>query len=241
MVIYILCYDVGSTLETQKHQVAYWLNFLNSTSPLSPSSQPLATKWHIMITGLRADLRHDKAIGEFHQQALLSSLKAQWKCLPIYNQLFIVSSLKSKQSVKMLLQAVEAQCKQIFEAHPLKIPTEYRNALQIMQSIPDDQALLSVEELRSKYLPRLTIESATTLLQYFHAIGRVICMTGGLVFTKPQLAPKMAAKFVSPKEVQDLLLKREDENVQILGTTEVGCLLGTHDAKYTLTIIFYVQ
>lgn len=233
MVIYILCYDLGSSIDTQKLQIAYWLNFLNSVLPLPPPSEPPSTKWSIMITGLRSDLQHDEARPRLQQQNILLTLKAQWKRIPIFDQLFIVSALESKQSVKTLLKAIETECTQIFKLHPIYIPIEYRNALQIMQQIPDEQALVSVEELQSKYLPRLSIELTTTILQYFHAIGRIVCMPGGLVFTKPQLAPKIAAKFVSPTEVRDRLLKKEDEDVQILGTTELGCLLGTNDAKYT--------
>ena len=64
------------------------------------------------------------------------------------------------------------------------------------------------------------------MIQYFHSIGQIVLIEkSGLVFTNPTLAPKIAAKFVSPEEVRFCLLKQEDENVQLLTEEDIGYLI----------------
>jgi hypothetical protein len=46
-----------------------------------------------------------------------------------------------------------------------------------------------------------------------------------MVCTSPTLVPTIAAKFISPEDVQMGLLKEATDTVQILDKTEVGCLL----------------
>jgi hypothetical protein len=52
------------------------------------------------------------------------------------------------------------------------------------------------------------------------------------VFTDPTLAPAIAAKFVSPINVRLALLKKETEKVEILDSTDVGCLLDIDNKRY---------
>src|SRR3978361_242040 len=69
-------------------------------------------------------------------------------------------------------------------------------------------------------------QSFKCMIHYLHAIGRIVLIEkSGLIFTNPTLAPKIAAKFVSPEEVRFRLLKGEDENVQLLTEEDIGCLI----------------
>lgn len=182
-----------------------------------------------MITGLRADLMVD--LESQLQQRHLASWMTKWPRLTITNELFVVSSLVSTQSVQHLFEVVEAKCTQIFDAHALRIPAQYCTMLEAIRSVPDDQALLHEDELMGKYFSNLNHATALRILRYFHSIGRIVYTKGGLVFTNPQLAPKIAAIFVSPMDVRVSLLKKKDANVQILSTEDVGCLLATNNSE----------
>jgi len=77
------------------------------------------------------------------------------------------------------------------------------------------------------------------MLQYTQAIGKIVWLPNGMIFTDPTIAPKIAAKFVSPKQVRLSLLKQETEKVQILDETEVGCLLDIDTSDNERWFIFF--
>jgi hypothetical protein len=57
------------------------------------------------------------------------------------------------------------------------------------------------------------------------SIRRIVWLPAGFVFTDASVAPKIAAKFISPKDVRFSLLKKATDKVQILDQTEIGSLL----------------
>jgi hypothetical protein len=87
--------------------------------------------------------------------------------------------------------------------------------------------LLHWEDLHTKLGKEFNMDEASfkCMLKYIQSIGRIVWLPTGWVFTDPTLAPKIAAKFVSPREVRLALLKQDTDKVQILDSTEVGCLL----------------
>lgn len=223
LVIYILCFDLAQTADEQIKQVAYWLNFLNSALPLPPPSQPAVSNWSVMITGLRSDLQAPGM--ESLQQHHISSWAAAWSRLPIIQQLFFVSSQGSNKSVLQLFHAIQGECSRIFDSHTVSIPSKYRMVIDNIRHLPNDKALLHQDALIQQYFNDEEPATVSRILKYLHAVGRIICMKGGLVFTNPQVAPKMAAMFVSPIDVRIKLLRSKDANVQILEARDVGSLL----------------
>ena len=224
MVTYFVCFDSSKSIQDQLKHISFWLDFLNSSLPLPPPPSPPGSKWSIIIVGLKSDLQQPSSSQLTSQH--LSSWKLKWPRLPILNQLFSVSSLTSKSSVQHLLSSVEKECNRIFSLHSTQIPTSYRRVLQLLQSRPDEQVLVHTDTLHQECAPSMDPQSFKCMIRYFHAIGRIVLIEkNGLVFTNPTLAPKIAAKFISPEEVRIHLLKGEDENVQLLTEEDIGCLI----------------
>jgi hypothetical protein len=224
MVTYFICFDRSKSIKEQSAQVSFWLDFLNSSLPLPPPPSPPSSKWSIMIVGLKSDLEQPSSPSLKQQH--LSSWKLKWPRLPLFDQLFSVSSLTSRESVQHLLSSVERECNRIFSLHSIQIPTRYRQILQLLQNRPEGEVLLHINTLHRECAPSMDSQSFKCMLQYFHAIGRIVMIEkNGLVFTNPTLAPKIAAKFVSPEEVRASLLKGDDENVQLLTEEDIGYLI----------------
>lgn len=228
MVAYVVCFDLGATVEDQLLQLNYWLSFLNSSLPLpspSPSSSRCCSsqqKWIIFLVGLRSDLQQDSAC---IRSNCLDSLKKNWPRLPIFDHIFKVSSIKSLDSVNNLFGIIGKECDRIFNSHSLLIPKAFKQVLIGLQKRTEADCFAKVDEIKEEFslqVPAHVIESA---LQYLHAIGRVVLFSNGLVCTNAAIAPKIVAKFVSPEEVRLQLWKQQSENVQILGKEEVGSLL----------------
>lgn len=233
MVTYVVCYDLGVSIQEQMDQVRYWLDFLNSSLSLPSRSASNDDKWTIILVGLRSDMRNKGA--PMLQQQHLNAWKKKWPRLPIYSTLFTVSSTTSIESVNILFESVGKQCDHIFSKHCVLIPTSYRKVLAAIQSqqsnegAEDDEVgrcLVSVDELFQKHACGLNLSLFNLVLQYLHAIGRIVLLSNGIVCTNASLVPQIAAKFVSPEEVRMELLKKESDSVQILAREEVGCLLG---------------
>jgi len=220
-VVYFLCYDLSQSTEMQLDQVAYWLDYLNSALSLPPSSSKYHhnAKWVIMLVGLKKDLQN-----RLHKLQLphLEVWQNQFTRLPILPRLFSVSSTKSESSVQELLTELQEQCKRIFSKHTMLIPSSYRKILQDLQNLPANSAIHKVELFES-FAHGLTMEGFSVALQYLHTIGRIVLLKSGLVYPDSTIASKIAAKFVSPKEVQSSLL--EPEGVEILSQAQVGFLL----------------
>src|SRR5271163_5207081 len=64
MVVYLLCFDLSKPIETQRTQLEYWLNYLNSALPLPGSESKYSDnrKWVIMLVGLKSDLQQSLTI-----------------------------------------------------------------------------------------------------------------------------------------------------------------------------------
>lgn len=224
MAAYLVCFDLGASIEEQTKQVNYWLSFLYSSLPLptSPTAQK-DKKWIIFLVGLKSDLRKPGAIA--FRQNHLNSWKKNWHRLPIFDQVFSVSSVTSIQSVHDLFNIVGKECDRIFQSHSVLIPNSYRLILKFLESIPSEKCFVNEEELLTKYSLKMHPHSFHSALEYLHAIGRIVLFSNGLVCTNAAIAPKIAAKFVSPPEIRLQLLKKETEAVQILDKEEIGCLL----------------
>jgi hypothetical protein len=211
MVVYLLCYSLEASPEEQCRQIAFWLEYLNSALPLSRNSPSARTsKWNIMIVGLRSDMMHKSP-------SLVSSSVSSWqykyKKLPLYtNELFEISSTTSKDSVKHLLQAVQAVCTQIFQHHAVRIPSWYQKLLTSIRAVPQDKSFSSVASIHelvqeSCKTDRLAVERA---LRYFHTTGHVVLLDREVVCVHPVQVPKIAAKFISPEEIRAKLKRQRD-------------------------------
>lgn len=205
----------------QREQVTYWLNFLNSSLPLPPPPLPENNSWHILLVGLQADHPASTML----KTNYLTTWQEQWRSLPLYpSELFHVSALKSEASVQHLLDVAEIICDKVFQHHAVHIPESYSQVLERIKSNVQTE-LCQEDECYAMYGEGVDMWVFSSMLQYFHQIGQIVWLKGGLVCTDPQQIPKIAAKFISPEEVQARLLNREDENVQILSTDDVGYIL----------------
>lgn len=237
MTVIIVCFSLGVPVADQLEQIVYWLDFLNSSLSLPPlSSTP---KWTIILVGVRADEQQDFSI--FENPSRIENWKTRWSRLPIYPKVFSVSSLKSMESVQTLLQCVEAECGHIFDKHATQIPSSYQTFLLKLKDMAKATPLISWNELFDKFKSemKMTEMSFKTMLQYIQSIGRIVWLPNGTIFTDSATAPKIAAKFISPKVVSLALLKKETMNVQILDESEVGCLLNidtSNNARYYIII-----
>ncbi len=223
MVVYVVGYDLGASEEEQNKQIAFWLDFLNSSSPIRKDVRPReSTNWRIILAGLQADLLGNKFATVLDTPV---AWQQRWQHLPLFDKRFQVSSKSSPKSVKLLLSEIENECNRIFISHTTRIPTAYNI---IWDRITQHAAGKVTATFRQDMLIKecsngVSKEVFTSALQYLHAIGRIVLTPSGLVFTDPTKIPQIAAKFVSPKEVRGLLLKKE--GVEILEQKEVGILL----------------
>lgn len=224
LVAYLVCFDLGATMEEQSNQVSYWLNFLNSSLPLpSGTGVQCNGKWAVFLVGLRSDLQEKTEL--MFQTNHLQTWKMSWSRLPIFDQIFSVSSLKSSKSVRGLFNKVGLECYRIFTNNSVFVPALYRQVMNELRSIPDGQCFVSKEELKERFDKNMQISLFDSALQYLHNIGRIICFSNGLVCTNASVAPKIVAKFISPEEVRLRLLRTQTDTVQILSKEEIGYLL----------------
>lgn len=226
MVTYLLCFDLSKPQDEQVAQVSYWLDFLHSALPLPPAGHIEDSKWSIIIVGLRSDLQRSQSA--ILQPNIINVWKQRWPHLPIFPQIYVVSSTTSTDSVHQLLECVNGEIQRIFDKFSTRIPTSYRTLLHCIQKHPI--TLVHKDDLHREYAYRMPDPVFDQLLRYLHGIGRIVLLHNGLVFTNPTLAPKIAAKFVSPEEVRMSLLKGED-GVLILDRKEVGWVLGIKEGN----------
>jgi hypothetical protein len=240
----LVCFSLGASSKEQIRQISFWLDFLNSSLPLPSLSCTSVPKWNIILVGVRADEQQDFSLTQ--NPHIITSWKKRWPQLPIALSIFTVSSLKSIQSVQSLLTFVTKQCDQIFNKHATQIPTSYNDAfLAQLQDLSKKSPLLHWSDLYTKLGSESKMGEAAfkCMLKYIQSIGRIIWLPTGWVFTDSTLAPKIAAKFVSPREVRLALLKQETEKVQILDSTEVGCLLDidtSNNERYYVWCFFVI-
>lgn len=223
LVVYFVCFDMKEPIQVQIQQIAYWLDFLNSTLSLPPRSVGVTPTWCIIIVGLRSDQSDPSMLIKTRH---LEAWQQKYPRLVIMNKLFIVSALKSDESVQLLQIALELECDRIFNTNSVKIPRSYKSIMHTLENRPVTDILVPWKILLVEQQTTLKIAPTTffAALQYLHAIGRIVLLKNGMVCTDPQLVPQMAAQFISPEEVQINLLK-DIANVQILTKQEVGCVL----------------
>lgn len=227
MTLYIACYDLSIPQIEQLAQISYWLDFLSSSLSLPASPIPLDAKWRIMLVGTRVDMQ-DSSSTPFTLKHL-ASWKKQWNRLPLHDQLFAVSA-RSSESVNKLFGAVSQACDSIFTSHARQIPSSYRQKLaDIRTSSAGDNVIFTTKDLFNAHGGGMDQPAFFLMLQYFHEIGQIALLKEGLVCTSIQYIAKIAAKFVSPEDVQAHLLNKieEESDVQILSQENVGFLLDT--------------
>lgn len=211
----------------QMAQIAYWLDFLNSTLSLpTQCTSNTHSKWCIMIVGLRSDLQQESSSSI--QAKNLASWRSKYPRLAIMDTPFRVSSKTSLETVQQFCNALERECNRIFNKHSIRIPKSYRSTLLNLESCHSSQVLVPWETLyEQQQQATATIDRPTfySALQYLHAIGRIVLLKSGMVCINPSVVPQIAAKFISPEEVRLDLLLNETENVQILTKHNIGCLL----------------
>lgn len=225
MVTYLVCFDLGAPLDEQTKQVAYWIDFLNSSLPIPSSSSHEDARWTIILIGLRSDLV--KPSSPILNSDNIEAWKRKWPHLPIYDQMFIVSSIESLKSVQTLLKSVEIECNRIFSKQPKIIPHIYKKVLESIQGHPTNDPLLTKDILFQHHSCGIEEDLFDQVLQYLNSVGRIILLNNNIVFISPPLASKIAAKFVAPEEVRQQLLKEQSQSVQILKREEIGCILKT--------------
>lgn len=222
----LVCFNLGLPADEQTQQISLWLDFLNSSLPLPPLPvSGKVPKWNITLVGVHSDEQQDFSITGNSQ--MISSWRRRWPRLPICSSLFTVSSLTSVESVQELLSFVESECGRIMDTHATQIPSSYKQFISTLQDFSKDQSLIHWEVLFNQFGPQIKMakQAFKTMLLYLDAIGRVVWLPTGYVFTDPTIAPKIAAKFISPRDVRLALLKKATANVQILDQTEIGSLL----------------
>lgn len=223
MILYLVCFDLARPLEEQIQQISYWLDFLHSSLPLPPPPVLPNSNWGILLVGLRADMQ-DPYSSKI-QLADILTWQRMYPRLSILNQkVFAVSAFTSEESVSQLLHTVDLVCDNIFSQHAVEIPSTFRSTLQNIQNNPppSDLSLVAEDVLYAEHGTAMDREVFSTLIQYFHEIGHIVRLQGGLVCTDPQSIPKLAAQFVSPESVRIALLK---ERVQILTEQDIGYIL----------------
>lgn len=234
MVLYILCYDLHQPRNVQLAQIAYWLDFLNSSLPISDSIS--SEKCCIILVGLRADIRNSSS-PQFTLEHL-SSWKQQWSRLPLFTQLFFISAETSGVDMKGLFEVVVRECGRMFTSYTIQIPTKYKKTLEQIQqySLSNDESIFTARALFNAHGFGMEESTFSLMLQYFHEIGKIALLKEGLVCTDIQHIAKIAAKFISPEDVQAHLINKWDEesgDIRILSLDNVGFLLGVpaHQAK----------
>lgn len=241
MSLYLVCFDLSKSLNDQNKQIAYWLDFLNSSLPLPPSGSQ--SNWGIIIVGVRAD-QQNPSPDEQLQPHHIRAWSKQWPRLRILNKRpFAVSSTTSEESVRDLLSTIEEVCDAIFAAHATQIPSLFRTTLASIKShpIPSEISLTSEDVLYAEHGNGVDKDIFSIMLQYFNSIGHILCLNGGAVCIESQVIPKLAAMFVSPEDVRRMLLQGDKQDVQILAEKDVGCLLditNSDDERYYLPITY---
>ncbi len=224
LVIYLLCFDLSATLPDQIEQVLYWLKFLQSSIPRLYSGNNVDKNWSVIVVGLKNDAKKETFSADS-----IRSWQPMVPDLPLYDRLFEVSSLQAQESVRDLLDTITNVCTQIFDKHTVLIPNSYRKLLKSIKSLPadsfdlsssspyDQHSLIHFNRLHSltKDECDMDLQSFEHALHYYHAIGQIVFLQNGFVCPRPHIIPKLLAKFVSPAEVQRLLLA-QNSAVQIL-------------------------
>jgi hypothetical protein len=85
----MICFDLSATLQKQQDQIKYWLDFLQSTLPLNPNEKAMLK---VVLVGLKAELKGEYCVG----QSTLLYLREHWPLLPLYEEIFEVSSFKDQ-------------------------------------------------------------------------------------------------------------------------------------------------
>jgi GTPase SAR1 family protein len=174
MAVKFVCFNLGAPVTEQTRQIAFWLDYFNSSYILPPIYPQSIPKWIIILVGVRADEQTDFFLTQ--NPLMVTSWQMKYPRLPISSKLFLVSSLKSPESVESLIKFVDIECGCIFDQHTVLIPSTYHQFISNLKGLAIQHPLVNLTELRNK----LGVEAVQderafkSMLQYFHSIGKIV-------------------------------------------------------------------
>lgn len=227
MVLYIVCFDLAAPLEAQKHQLRYWLAYLNSI--LCTASKPIPrhhinSKWRVLIVGTRADAISPNSVSD------VTEWKKLFPGLPIISNIYKVSALLDSESTKDLFAVITTECTNLLDMHSKEVPNAYRDLWTALQVVPD---FIITQDDISKLHPRWAKweekndqKPLQRALLYLHSIGEIVLFGEGKVCTKPSMISEAMANFISHEHGHDVLV-----------ATNINCvrqLMSADNNKYSL-------
>ncbi len=141
--------------------------------------------------------------------------------------MFFVSAKASRNGLQELLEGIAILCQDILDKGSVCIPSAYKKSLSYIQSSVETLLPISTLHKQLGESSGMDFRMFECAIHYFHSIGRVVCLSNGVVCTNPVQIPQMAAKFISPENVRMSLLKT---SVQILDSEEIACILQEFDS-----------
>lgn len=140
--------------------------------------------------------------------------------------MFFVSA-KTRDSLHELLEGIAILCQGILDKGSVCIPSTYKKSLSYIQSSLETLLPISTLHKQLGESSGMDFRMFECAIHYFHSIGKVVCLSNGVVCTNPVEIPQMAAKFISPENVRMSLMK---DSVQILDSEEIACILQEFDS-----------
>lgn len=198
-----MCYDLAAPVDDQRRQIHYWLRYLNSFFDKGSSDSDQTAKWKVLIVGMRADLQRGEPI------ATTDNWQRSFPTLPIHDKNFQVSA-KNERTLGELFETMQLQCKKVMDLAEMT-PKYFRELLHYMRSIEAPANIIHEEKIVGVRWSKDLVECA---LKYLHDVGEIVRFTDGRICTRPSVIPKIMAKFISPEEVRNQLLR--DGNGKLL-------------------------
>lgn len=203
--VYLLCFDASLGIEQQKEHINYWLQYLDSLL-VSGIPQGQHASFKVIIVGLRCEVATSVTTTN-----LQAALEASWGHLPLYKQIFSVSSY-SNIGISTLKETVFSVCKEMRGAckHVPYFPWLLYQHLEGLRE--RTKLMMTVNELHAKIEAEvklsLTIDQLEGALEYFHNEGKVVKWNKWICLS-PELLGHMMASFVSPEEVREKILEKK--------------------------------
>lgn len=211
----------------QSKQIHYWLRFLKSSlPPSSPSNKSPAFK--VVAVGLRKDLDTSKS------PLTIPSIYN----LPLINSPLHVSSHKT-DGIKELLKVLQTEAEAITKQHASNIPVDYHNLILSFRNLPEDQAILTREEILNNHAKGMDEEKLRVALRFLHAVGAIIILKDNLVCVSPLVVPNYAAKFNSENVRVQLGTDKELYYLDELQIATVLHMIPGSDKLSALSLIVY--
>lgn len=193
---------------------------VNDYAP-SSSATPIPS-CSIIIVGTKADKKDAKIIASntYVYQELFPSLH-------FVDEIHHISTLYNHTSARNLIVDIESQCSQIMKEHTNLIPLSYKQLLADISSIKSSSPILPLSTVQS--LPNTRWKSNPDLmkrgLSHLHSIGEIVLFGKDKICQRPEEVSHLMAKFISPSDIRNSLLRDEEEQVSILPTSSISKIL----------------